>query len=300
MVVRFQRLAIHFKYVLALPRKQVIGTILGCRAKSFMEITENRMIAGKFAKLVKEHGFEMSPLFAIPGFHFLMICIDVLHAVDLGVAQEIVGNVFYEALGTFAAGKNKTIQVANLQLQLKAHYRRMRTGNRIGQLTIEMLKKDGKAPKLRAKGGETRHVVPFALEIAIALRAAADSEHSFNVLQCVSALMDFYMCLGVRPFPMDCAREAGRKLSLSYQHLHEEATASGMQRWAVKPKHHIFMELIEFQLDELGDPMSYWCYRDEDHVGKIAHLGESRGGRGSAALTAARVIKHIRGLSTVC
>ena len=265
-----------------------------------MEISKKRMTAGQFAKLVKANGFEMSPLFAIPGFNMLMVCIDVLHAVDLGVAQEIAGNVFYEALGTFAAGRNKALQVANLQLKLKAHYKRMKTANRIGELTPEMLKKDGKAPKLRAKGGETRHVVPFALEIAIAMHAPMDTDHSLNVLTCLSGLMGFYMCLGIRPFPIDCAKDAGRRVSLTYQHLNEEAKARDMQRWAVKPKHHIFMELIEFQLDELGDPMSYWCYKDEDHVGKIAHLGESRGGRGSAALTAARVIKHIRGLSTLC
>ena len=71
----------------------------------------------------------------------LNICIDVLHALDLGLAQEIVGNVLFEALGVFAAGRNRKEQVQDLQSKMKDHYKRMGTKNRINQLTEEMIKK---------------------------------------------------------------------------------------------------------------------------------------------------------------
>ena len=141
----------------------------------------------------------MSPVFAVPGFVFYMICIDMLHAVDLGIAQEIVGNIFWEALGSFAPGKNHKLQVAELERKLKAHYSSMKTRNRIGHLTKDMIRRDGKALRLVAKGAKTKHVVPFALEIAVALHAAKGDEHSYKVLQCVSGLLDFYMCSAMKP-----------------------------------------------------------------------------------------------------
>ena len=254
---------------------------------------KKRINAAEFARLVRENGCDMSPLFSLPGFTLLHICIDSLHALDLGFAQEILGNIFYECLGPFAMGRNKKEQLSDFIQKMKAHYKRMGTPNRIGNVTLDMLKRDGKAPKLRAKGAETRHVAPFALEIATAMYANDPNEHTNNVLKCVSGLMDFYMIMGMEPYPVAEAKVACEQMCTAYVALHD---ATIPNRWALKPKIHMFMEMALFQTEELGSPMLYWNYKDEDYVGFLSEIGESRGGPGSATTTPLRVIERVRAL----
>jgi hypothetical protein len=40
----------------------------------------------------------VSPLFSCPGFTLDKVCIGVMHCVDLGVTQEVLGNIFSEYL----------------------------------------------------------------------------------------------------------------------------------------------------------------------------------------------------------
>ena len=39
--------------------------------------------------------------------------------------------------------------------------------------------------------------------------------------------------------------------------------------WRIKPTIHMFMELGHFQTAQLGDPESYWAYKDEDFMGEV-------------------------------
>ena len=43
---------------------------------------------------VLDQGLELSPILSLPGFVLSFIVIDVLHAVDLGVAADVVGSFF--------------------------------------------------------------------------------------------------------------------------------------------------------------------------------------------------------------
>jgi hypothetical protein len=43
-------------------------------------------------------GATVSPLFTCPGFTLGIVCIGIMHCVDLGVAQAILGNIFSEYL----------------------------------------------------------------------------------------------------------------------------------------------------------------------------------------------------------
>ena len=56
------------------------------------------------------------------------------------------------------------------------------------------------------------------------------------------------------------------------------------------------MELAE-QLQELDDPTYFWAYKDEDFVGLVASIGESRGGVSNPATTPERIVQRIRILS---
>ena len=141
------------------------------------------------------------------------------------------------------------------------------------------------------------HLVQFGFEISTAMHANYDNEHSLTVLRCVSAFMDFYMCLGVSPFPKNQAKLACRNTCIFYCALADEATASGINAWKVKPKLHIFQECGEFQTEELGDPQGFWAYADEDYVGFAAEVGESRVGGGNASTATDRIVARVRALS---
>lgn len=128
----------------------------------------------------------MSPLVSAPGFKVELIVIDVLHALDLGVTQEVLGSVLYEALGSFAKGRNKEQQIQALKVKLKNHDQPMKTSICVNNLSLDMVKRDGKSPKMRVKGSEARHFVPFAVEVATAMPAADDNTRTLTVPRCVS------------------------------------------------------------------------------------------------------------------
>ena len=197
----------------------------------------------------------------------------------------------------FAIGKTRKEQIEDFVKQLKNHYKRMQTPNRVNNMTLEMLKKDGKAPKLRAKGAETRYMVAFALEVATSVHAYKQNDHTYKCLKCISALLDFYMTFGLDPYPVDKAKEACREVVVAYVSLHEDASAAGKNAWAIKQKLHLFMELGEFAVEELGDPQGFWSYKDEDYVGLVSAVGESRGGPSTASTVPMRVVDRVRALS---
>ena len=43
-----------------------------------------------------EQGINVNPLFSLLGFSAELICIDVLHSMDLGTTQDAIGNVFFD------------------------------------------------------------------------------------------------------------------------------------------------------------------------------------------------------------
>eukprot|EP00974_Lingulodinium_polyedra_P107479 10402205-Lingulodinium_polyedra.AAC.1 len=74
-----------------------------------------------------------------------------------------------------------------------------------------MIRKDNQTPpKLKAKGGEVRYLVPFSLQLAIDLQQAADSEVHKAMVKLFSALNDFYMAISTAPFDSQAAGRSTR------------------------------------------------------------------------------------------
>ena len=93
------------------------------------------------------------------------------------------------------------------------------------------------------------HLVQFGFEISTAMHANDNNERNLTVLRCINALMDFYMCLGVPQFPKNQAKLACRNTCIFYCALADEATASGINAWKVKPKLHMFQDCCAFQIE---------------------------------------------------
>ena len=242
----------------------------------------------QFWRKMRGEGIEPSCLFGLPGVSRDSITIDILHALDLGCAQDIVGNVMWSYMQSGCCiGPNRKAHIDYIVKKMKMHYKAMHTPNRLQTLTKDMLNQRNKGPKLRAKGAETRNVVPFAVQLAQELHQYDPTPENETILQMVASLMDYYLCLGLVPFDQSLAAKCARQCCILYSALKNPGDD---RRWRVKPKFHLWSELSEFS--EWGDPSFHWCYMDEDFVGWIAQLAGSQGGPRSAQNTALKVLKR--------
>ena len=143
--------------------------------------------------------------------------------------------------------------------------------------------------------------MPFGVEIAQLMVDKNRTIHNVTVMRCIRALLQFYMSLTVDPFKPELASSSCETFSTFYSALSEEAAKKHDNDvfWKVKPKHHMFCELAQYQCAELGNPSMYWNYSDEYFVGWIASLALSRGGPKNASTTSKKVLDRYRILSDV-
>eukprot|EP00974_Lingulodinium_polyedra_P015227 1474380-Lingulodinium_polyedra.AAC.1 len=86
-----------------------------------------------------------------------------------------------------------------------------------------MVRPAGKKPKLRAKGAETRHLVPFGVALAQEMHSRSPNRHTTTVLACCSNLLDFYMLMSMDDFNAEAAATACRSCAMLYAALSREA-----------------------------------------------------------------------------
>ena len=91
-------------------------------------------------------------MFNCPGFSVERVVIGVLHCLDLGVTQEVCGNVMWEALEWLDWGsKLRSARCATMWIRLQQHYKEQRTPVHIQSLSLTVKRQNGKPPKFRAK-----------------------------------------------------------------------------------------------------------------------------------------------------
>ena len=94
-----------------------------------------------------------------------MAMIDWLHTMDQGVLADIVGNVLWDALPLMGA-RSRAEQAKVLWAMVKAYYAEAKVPSKLDNLTEEMIKAPGKAPKQRGKAAQVRYLLPFAARLA--------------------------------------------------------------------------------------------------------------------------------------
>ena len=105
-----------------------------------------------------------SPLFPCPCLTGACFKVDWLHAVDIGVAADFIGYVFYMIMRK-RQGSQTTV-ASEMFVELQQFYRRELSTSRLDNLSVTMIKQPKKSPKLRGKAGEVRDLVKFAEELA--------------------------------------------------------------------------------------------------------------------------------------
>ena len=236
---------------------------------------------------------KMSTLFKSPGLSIKHFMIDWLHAVDIGVGQSILGNIFYESLDILWPGLPKKSQVQQLYMKMKSWYAVSKPPSRLDALTIEMLKLPGKGPKLRSKAGECRYLLPFG---AVLARECDDGSIRRKT---ITNLMDNFLRLAVvvstQPYDFAAACTACENVCRLYVALEQSALAAGDDlSWRVKPKLHMMQELIQHVGVEFGSARDFWTYQDESWGGWLSNCAARRGGAKFAGTVAFGLLQRYR------
>ena len=244
-----------------------------------------RLTTWHLLKRMEQDGHEVSPIFSIPGVRLRVFKIDWLHTVDLGVACDLLGNLFWLLLPKMPA-RNRREQVSQLFLEIQTCYKVNRSEARLDNLTELMIRKaPASSPKLRAKAAEARALVPIAKQLAFKYLSGEDRVEQ-AAMECTAHLAACYDCLSDRPQERDEAlKHHSRKFCMLYVALETLLGDDGL--WRVKPKFHLFQELVEMSP---GCPSATWTYRDEDFGGSLALMARSRGGANNASRTPNMII----------
>ena len=248
----------------------------------------------QFFQELRDKGLSPSPLFSAPGFELFMIVLDWLHIVDLGVAQDLTGSLFHEFIRLPGQTKAQNLKVP--WTRLREFYRAAKVACRLDNLTEEMIEKPGKSPKLRAKGGETRQLIPFAAELAEELALTTQSEHWRTVAAVFDRLFSCCKHIDAEQFNADALAKSSRELCILWTVLENEASNAGKLVWVKKPKVHLFQELCEYQACSLGTPEQFWTYRDESWCGHMSTAAKRRGGQKHASTVPERLLNRFRAM----
>ena len=257
---------------------------------------KNRLTPLRFFANMRSQGFEPSPLFSAIGFTLCMVMIDVLHCMDLGVSQDILGNIFWEAMPVVCSGRSHKAQVHELWGRIREYNEEFKPTTVLQGLTVEMVKTRGKAPKLRAKGAETRHLVPFGVLLAGELHKTLGTTRTESILKVATMLFDLYCLFAVRPVDHKAIADTCQRLCLMYATL-GDGTDDTQASWRVKPKFHMMCELCEYQVETFGSPEEFWAYADESFVGFVAEFSERRGGGTFASTACENVLNRFKALA---
>ena len=108
-----------------------------------------------------DKGLPIHSLFGAHGFRTECFKDDWLHAVDLGVAPDVIGNLFWMLLDRMD-GDDQEARRKALFLEIKKYYKKNPgLPGHLDHLTITMIKRDRNAPKLKSYGAETRGLIGF-------------------------------------------------------------------------------------------------------------------------------------------
>ena len=158
-----------------------------------------------------------------------------------------------------------------MENRIKHHYKTFHT------LTWEVIRVDQTPPKLRAKGAETRHLVPCCFVLAMDFHKHQQSAHSLTHRGIFEQPFGLYMTMALEPFDSAACGRCSRQSCNSYKAL----SKGGLQRQPVEaeaedaqcPRRCARCSLSHY-------PREYWTCRDESFMGGVLSMAHSRGGDG--------------------
>eukprot|EP00438_Fugacium_kawagutii_P001432 Skav205003 [mRNA] locus=scaffold3521:139180:139926:- [translate_table: standard] len=220
----------------------------------------------------------ISPLFGCPFFHISMVTLDWLHVVDLGVSLDFAGSILKYLCDNKLHGTQDE-RYRDMHHRMQLYYHAFDVQSRLDQFKPSMLVKtsrgqNAKYPKLRAKAGESRALVPFLVTVGRDLLDTSDVLEGQMLHTCV-AYNDCFQQLSRDTFQPARLRDAADKFAILYVSLHDHCAKAHMALFKIKPKLHMFLELC-FEAET--SPASTWTYRDESWGGEVSDMAANKGG----------------------
>ena len=208
---------------------------------------------------------------------------------DLGVTCDFVGSLFYYLQEFVLPGRSRHDKCALIFKEISAYYKANDSENRLPKLVPTMLRAEErgkmKAPKLRAKAGEARTLVPCVMQIAEKFLDSSVPAQS-TMIHASRRLNSMYECLSEGRWLPDLFMQASREFLLLMEGL--ESHFLDLKLFRLKPKAH---QLYELGLDRVN-PTKHWTYRDESFGHSMALLARRRGGRFSMSAVSWTVLKR--------
>ena len=223
-----------------------------------------------FLAFLLSHGKGVSPIFSVYGVFTYLFRIDWLHAVDLGVGADFLGNLF-SLLEKKMPGRSKTVRSQHIWLECVEYYETHGVQDTVKSLDYQPSKATV-PPKLRCNAAGCRALIRFGHEMAQKYLSDGDPIEqgaklaAMHLWQCYQSLSQ----TGAM-YKKEVFYQSSKAFALQYHALFL-AVGDGVS-WRVKPKMHLFLELC----CEDTEPNLFWCYRDQDFGGSVAKQCKMRG-----------------------
>ena len=226
-----------------------------------------------------------SPIFEAPFVDIHTFAIDWLHCCDLGVCQDFLGNAMF-LMQQKMPGRTVNDRINQLFVHIREYYKQHSVQDQLGALTLLMIRKPNKSPKLRSKAGEARGLVGWVKEACDQfLRGFGESSEEDTCRIAASHLYACYNNLSQESFNPELLSHHCREflklyvaLERAVNDIDDPASADPGQytRFKFKPKFHVWLHLCE---SARASPTLCWTYRDESFGGAVATQSRQRGGR---------------------
>ena len=230
------------------------------------EWRSNRYNTHDFLAFLLSHGKGVSPIFSVYGVFTYLFRIDWLHAVDMGVGADFLGNLFV-LLEKNMPGRSETVRRQHLWQECQEYYDTHEVEDRVKSLDYKA-KKGTRPPKLRSHAAGCRALIRSGYEMAQKCLSDGDPIKlaATHLWQCYQSLSHTGAMYKKQVF-----HQSSKAFALQYHALFL-AVGDGVS-WRVMPKMHLFLELC----CEDTEPNLFWCYRDEDFGGSAAKQAKMRG-----------------------
>ena len=227
-----------------------------------------------------DHGMNfVYPLFAIEGFTIDSLTLDVMHVLDLGCTQWMVGRVFRLfiqknfAFSTAEHAYSRDVDnLKHLRRRMWAYYKNFpaegNTKSSIHKLTFKMLGKKS-CPKLSSKAAEARHILGLCSMLFRENEDLLAGPQDELLRQSCLALNEMYRIM----------REEDRRMTLGGFRTLRDAMCEFLVTWKlsgghVVPKHHFAWHLAERAATN-GNPRFSWTYIDEQENRAMGTVAKS-------------------------
>ena len=211
-------------------------------------------------------------------------------------SQDTVASVFFLEITNRRWFRNRKTGLEHLNAELRLYYRANPELSSLYPLVITQIvaPKPG-YPTLKAKAAQTRHVAHFCAALANKHLVGAPGRGAFTfrdghrlagreaerrelVMALCDSMRHFHVACSARPFEEDPCKDSMRRYLAALSALHNmwraglEEAAQAKEPFNLRPKNHLLQHLVLDKIQHWGSPAEFWCYGDEDFVGRVKKI----------------------------